>query len=207
MVSLIDCWIVHISKEFRAWIKRNHPKTHLPFIPANCTSIHQLADVILQRPFKHAFCQEFNKFTMGVITSQLQASSKVKVDMKISTLKPKVCEWLFITWIHLTSKLDMVKKGWSHTWLLRAFDLEFQKQAMVDNMKIPFFNTIEEDIVLETNNQEDEEICREASLDTILEESLTNVSLLQSKGNPTSMATLCGISRQTPTSAFHNTSR
>jgi hypothetical protein len=69
MLWLIDCWSVHISKEFRSWIKRNHPEIHLLFIPANCTSILQHIDVILQRPFKHAFYQEFHNFTMGVITS------------------------------------------------------------------------------------------------------------------------------------------
>jgi hypothetical protein len=77
----------------------------------------------------------------------------------------------------------------------------------VDNIKTPLFNTIEEDIALETNNQEDEETCGEVSLDIVLEESLTKVSLLQSKGNPTSTATLHGIARQTTTSAFYNTSR
>ena len=102
-------------------------------------------------------------FTMCVITSQLQASYNVKVDMKMSTLKPKVCEWLFTAWTHLTSKLDMVRKGWSHTALLRAFDTEFQKQAMVNNMKTPLFNNIEVDTTLETNNQEDGETCGEVS--------------------------------------------
>jgi hypothetical protein len=46
--------------------------------------------------------------------------------MKMSTLKPKVYEWLTTARIQLTSKLDMMKKGWNDTGLLRAFDPEFQ---------------------------------------------------------------------------------
>ena len=68
LIWLIDCWSVHISKEFRAWMKNNHPRIHLLFIPANCTYIFQPTDVIPQRPFKHAFRVEFNKFTMEVIS-------------------------------------------------------------------------------------------------------------------------------------------
>jgi hypothetical protein len=46
----------------------------------------------------------------------------------MSILKPKICGWLFTTWHHLTTKSDMVKK---HIGLPRAFEPEFQKQAMV----------------------------------------------------------------------------
>ena len=55
MVWLIDCWSVHISKEFREWMQNHHPEIHILYIPANCTRIYQHANVILQRPFKHAF--------------------------------------------------------------------------------------------------------------------------------------------------------
>ncbi|KAJ7676616.1 hypothetical protein DFH06DRAFT_1266184 [Mycena polygramma] len=34
----IDCWSVHKSKEFRAWMKKNHPTIILLFVPGGCTS-------------------------------------------------------------------------------------------------------------------------------------------------------------------------
>jgi hypothetical protein len=128
MIWLIDCWSVHISKEFRAWIKKNYPQIHLLFIPANCTSVHQPADVILQRPFKHAFRQEFNKFTMGVITRQLETTGDVKVDTKMSILKPKISRWLFTAWYHLSSKQDMVKKGGIKQDYLELLNLNLKKK-------------------------------------------------------------------------------
>ena len=52
ILLLLDCWAVHKSAEFRDWLQREHPRIHLVFVPANCTSKLQLADVVLQRPFK-----------------------------------------------------------------------------------------------------------------------------------------------------------
>ena len=91
MIWLIDCSSVHISKEFRKWIKDNYSHVHVLYIPANCTSIYQPADVILQRPFKHIFRQEFNKDTMSMITNEIETNSSIKVDFKMSTLKPVLC--------------------------------------------------------------------------------------------------------------------
>jgi hypothetical protein len=196
MIWLIDYWSVYISKEFRAWMKSNYPIIHLLFIPANCTSIFQPADVILQRPFKHAFRVEFNKFTMDVISNQIDKDEDLKVDLKMSTLRPKICGWLFTAWHNLTTRREMVKKGWSYTGLQRAFEPEFQKQAMIDNIKTPLFN-IEENVAVETNNNNDnEETCIEVSLDTILEDSLTRVSLLTTSNNTISIATLRGMARK-----------
>ncbi|EJD54964.1 hypothetical protein AURDEDRAFT_49858, partial [Auricularia subglabra TFB-10046 SS5] len=36
---VIDCWSVHRSKEFRTWMKVNHPRITMLYVPANCTSI------------------------------------------------------------------------------------------------------------------------------------------------------------------------
>jgi hypothetical protein len=204
MVWLIDCWSVHISKDFRAWIKRNHPKIHLLFIPANCTSIFQPADVILQRHFKHAFRQEFHKFTMDIITSQLQGARDIKVDTKMSILKPQICGWLFTTWHHLTIKSDMVEKKWKHIGLLQAFETNFQKEAMIDNIKTPLFKSTEEDTEIETiNNIEDEDTCNlEVSLDTVLEDSLTKVALLN-KSNTSSLAALHGMARSSKSAPYN----
>ena len=71
MIWFINYWSVNVSKEFRAWMKNNHPRIHLVFVPANCTSVFQPTHVILQRPFKHAFKVEFNKFTIKVISKQI----------------------------------------------------------------------------------------------------------------------------------------
>lgn len=51
---IIDVWSVHRSKEFQDWLRETHPNILIDFVPANCTSIGQLLDVGINRPFKHA---------------------------------------------------------------------------------------------------------------------------------------------------------
>jgi hypothetical protein len=60
MIWLIDYWLVHISAEFRGFMKENFPHILLLFVPANCTSKLQVMDVVFQRPFKHAIHQLYN---------------------------------------------------------------------------------------------------------------------------------------------------
>ena len=106
-------------------MKDNYPQIHVLYIPANYTSIYQHADVILQRPFKHIFRQEFNKYMMSMITIEIETISSIKVDFKMSTLKPLLCSWLFTSWLSICNKQKMVKVGWSKCGLLCSFDPEF----------------------------------------------------------------------------------
>jgi hypothetical protein len=59
MIWLIDYWSVHTSVEFKAWMKEEHLRILLLYVPANCTVKFQLANVILQRPLKCAFTNLF----------------------------------------------------------------------------------------------------------------------------------------------------
>ena len=188
-------------------MKKHHLEIHLLFIPANCTSLFQPTDIVLQHPFKHAFHQEFNKYIMDIITKQLEEEVDVKVDFKMSTSKPKVYRWLFTAWQHLTSQHDMVSKGWKHIGLLQAFNREFQKQAMIQNMKTPLFKVIEEDLEVETSiDNKNEECDAEVSLDTIMEESLGRVSQLRSPNPTPRMATIRNMARSSE-HAMTNTTR
>jgi hypothetical protein len=196
MIWLIDCWSVHISKEFRDWMKANYPHIHVLYIPANCTSIYQPADVILQRPFKHAFRQEFNKYTMSMIANEIETNSNIKVDFKMSTLKPLLCSWLFTSWLSICNKQEMVKVGWSKCGLLRSFDPEFQKDAMIQNMKTPLFKEDTNIQVDTSKNIEDEDIDVEESLEAIIEDTLSRVQKLSTSHGTASMASIRGMARK-----------
>jgi hypothetical protein len=141
---LIDCWSVHKSKEFLTWIKKKHPKILILFIPANCTAVLQPADIIIQRPLKHAFILQFNSWTMDNISKQLDKGSEVELDFKISTIKPLLYSWLHKAWLHVFFKQDMICKGWEKAGLLRAFEKSFQVEAMKDNITTPLFPTIQD---------------------------------------------------------------
>jgi hypothetical protein len=140
---------------------------------------------------------------MDIIKSQLQGEREVKVDTRMSILKPRLCGWLFTIWHNLTIRSDMVKKGWKHTGLLQAFETNFQKETMIDNIKTPLFKSTEEDMEIETiNNIEDEDTCGEVSLDTVFEDSLTKVALLN-KPNTSNMATFHGMARNSKSATYN----
>ena len=61
------------------------------YIPSNCTSVYQPTDVVIKRPFKHAFRQEFNKFTMNIISNQLKEGENAQMSFKVSKLRPHLC--------------------------------------------------------------------------------------------------------------------
>lgn len=122
-------------------MKKNHPEIHVLYIPASCTSIYQLVDDILGRSFKHAFCQEFNKYTLNNITIQVKAEEEVVMDFKIKTLKPNICDWLYKAWLNVVCQVDMVTKGWKQIGLLRSYESGFKKKTILENMKNSFFKT------------------------------------------------------------------
>ena len=63
IIWFVDCWSVHMSKDFISWKKEKYPQILLIFVLANSTSILQPIDVIIQRPFKHSFRQQFDNYT------------------------------------------------------------------------------------------------------------------------------------------------
>jgi hypothetical protein len=57
-------------------MKIKHPEIVMLFILANYTSVLQLADIIIQKPLKHAIMLEINSWTMENINKQLESESE-----------------------------------------------------------------------------------------------------------------------------------
>jgi hypothetical protein len=202
LIWLIDCWSVHKSKEFISWMKEKHPEILLIFVPSNCTSVLQPADVILQRPFKHAFRQQYDMYTSESIDTQLatKAAKDVRVDTKMSTLKPLLYSWLLLSWQHI-NKPQMIKVGWSQCGLLQAFQQPFQVHAMDENMKTPLF--LNEPAAIEDEHiEKEDEVDTDLSIEVVMQNSLDLVQQLStSKQLPNSSKTLLGRKRYGPVHA------
>jgi len=54
-VAFIDCWKIHKTKAFLAWIHEKYPKCLILFVPAGCTGKFQPADLLLQRILSTSF--------------------------------------------------------------------------------------------------------------------------------------------------------
>jgi DDE superfamily endonuclease len=57
-----DAYPVHIAKEFIEWMKAEYPQLILVYVPANCTSKMQIADVVLNRPLKSDYTNQQVQF-------------------------------------------------------------------------------------------------------------------------------------------------
>jgi hypothetical protein len=195
LIWLLDCWSVHMSSEFIDWIKEVHPTILLIFIPANCTSIYQPADVILQRPFKHGFRQQFDNHSTKSIGKKLdeKALTDVKLDMKMSVLKPLLCSWLYLAWQHVNQP-SMIKKGWAMCGLDRAFNKTFQTTAIDKHMRNPLFKDVHLQVEIDSNDKE-EETDTDMNIQAIMEENLTRVAEL-STNNKSRVSSLKGLARK-----------
>lgn len=141
MVWLLDCWSVHKSQAFLTWMKREHPHICVLFVPANCTSKLQPADVILQRPLKCAFSRSFKQWSAACIQKQLEDDvSIVQLDLSIKTLREELCTWLLQAWKEVGSRKQMIVKGWGKCGLLRVFDRAFQAEAMESHSHTSLFS-------------------------------------------------------------------
>jgi hypothetical protein len=117
ILLLLDAWAVHRSAEFRTWLQREHPRIHLVFVPANCTSKLQLADVALQRPFKHCIKQNFNDWAAAAIAAQIQCGEVIGIaeQLGMKTLKPLVLQWCIDSWRGLRERKQLILDGWEQS--------------------------------------------------------------------------------------------
>lgn len=126
LVLVLDVWAVHKSEEFRMFLRTHHPRIHLVFVPANCTSQLQVADVVLQRPFKHGIRKRFNEWAARIIQDQVDSDDILGLSpyLKMSVVKPLILQWCVDSWSALNQEKgrSYVKMGW-HTCCVSLFDV------------------------------------------------------------------------------------
>jgi hypothetical protein len=106
---------------------------HQAPLRCGCTSKSQPADVIQQKPLKAGIKQGFDLYTAGQVAKQIADGvppSEVQLDLKMGTLWEEIVKWAKESFHSLMGRQDMVRKGWKKCGLLRAFDPEFQKEAL-----------------------------------------------------------------------------
>lgn len=113
----IDCWSVHRSAEFRAWMATEHPNIQLEYVSGGCTGIWQACDVGIQRVFKHSIRRAVRA---DMIAEALVAIQKEELG-KISA-------------IHLTKSLPVIRDrsvGWLHKAYHAVNDPAFVKKVCI----------------------------------------------------------------------------
>jgi|LNAP01.1.fsa_nt_gb predicted nucleic acid-binding Zn-ribbon protein len=115
IILVLDVWSVHKSEQFRLFLRTHHPRIHLVFVPANCTSKLQVADVALQRPFKAAIRNSFHVWAAAKLDAQLNHDSDVGEFLecfKMVNIKPLVLQWCVDSWTVLAERKQLILSGW-----------------------------------------------------------------------------------------------
>lgn len=157
---IFDCWSVHKSQAFMGWLQNNYPTFHFVFIPAGCTSVSQPADVLLQRPLKHEFSNQYTEWTTTQTLAQIKSGGKpadVRITKDIKTLKPLVVKWMIEAWTKLKSKQEMIKTGWEKIGFDKLLDETFQKRAaqMVGKKELKLDYDLETEKIEEEKDEAD----------------------------------------------------
>ena len=128
-----DAYPVHISAEFRAWLKAEFPQILLVYVPANCTSKVQIADLVLNRPLKCEYTRRHMLFLMKECRLQMSkglSASEVKFDVVVSKCAAAAMSWLLPSYAAL-SKVDM-RRGLANVGYDKCWDdAEFRLGAML----------------------------------------------------------------------------
>lgn len=92
----IDVWSVHRSREFRNWMKTNHPNIILHFIPGGCTGVFQPCDVGIQRIMKHSLKRSCHHDLVEEILGQVDTGKQqVTIDKTVGVLRDRTVTWLW----------------------------------------------------------------------------------------------------------------
>ncbi|EFJ51415.1 hypothetical protein VOLCADRAFT_87679 [Volvox carteri f. nagariensis] len=130
---IIDCWGVHLTEEFQAFVKAQCPGAYIKYVPANCTSIALPCDVGINKPFKDAL---HRSATMKVIDTVRKLKDKgvapkdISSSLRMSRLKPLTLLFLVKAYKHIKSRPSAVKGAFERCGLLAAFTAERQLEAM-----------------------------------------------------------------------------
>ena len=134
IVLLLDVWSVHKGEPFRRFLRTHHPRVHLVFVPANCTSKLQVADVALQRPFKTCVRRCFDEWASETMRRQLAAGAAVelKASFGMPVIKPLLLQWCVRSWTELQERKQLILWGWGQcvVSLYDVHDPEKRMQAM-----------------------------------------------------------------------------
>jgi hypothetical protein len=95
------------------------------FVPAGCTGELQPMDLSVNAEFKATMKTHFNDWYAGRVAEGLRdggSVSDVKIDLKLSTLKPLHANWIVQTIDSLKHRRDVMQTGWRLSGLLAAID-------------------------------------------------------------------------------------
>jgi DDE superfamily endonuclease len=121
-ILMLDCWKVHTGDAFRDFMKASYPNIRLVFIPANCTSKLQIADVALNFPFKSGIRKRFQDWTLKQLSTLIDSSQPLDLSalFGMPTIKPLLLRWIYEVWDNMRLQQTYIMTSWKK--LFELFD-------------------------------------------------------------------------------------
>ena len=90
-----------------------------------------MADVVLQRPFKHGIRQLFTAWAANLLKEQIDSNELVGLSpfLKMGLIKPLCLEWVLASCAKLSQGREYIKMGW-HTCCVSLFDVHDQMKRV-----------------------------------------------------------------------------
>ncbi len=117
----IDVWSVHRSKEFRGWMRTNHPHIRLHFVPGGCTGALQACDVGIQRPLKHSMKRSYHADVVQEVLDQLdRGEDEITVAKKLPILRDRSVGWIWNAY-NVLNRPETVQKVSNQVNIIRRY--------------------------------------------------------------------------------------
>ena len=117
-LCILDLFAAHRVEPIVAAFARHHIK--VVFVPGGCTGELQPLDLSCNDPFKEILSQHFSDWYASRITSAPDDNTPIKVDMRLTAIKPTHAEWLVSSWRTLRENKAAIIRGWHQAGIISA---------------------------------------------------------------------------------------
>lgn len=119
-LCILDLFRAHRVEEVIDALKENNIR--VAFVPGGCTGEVQPLDLSGNAEFKAELKQCFTSWYATQITSQPDDAAPIKIDVRLSALKPLHASWLVQSWKALRENVTAIISGWQQSGIVDGLE-------------------------------------------------------------------------------------
>ena len=122
---IFDAFKGHKGEEINALLMENNILSVI--VPSNCTDLLQPLDLSVNKPLKDHLKRSFQSWYSDQVSKQLQDGRQpedIKVDTKLSIMKPLGARWITSAYDYLRSQSDIIHGGFSAAGIVEVLGVD-----------------------------------------------------------------------------------
>ena len=135
---IFDTFKGHKGDEMESLLLENNILSVI--VPSNCTDLLQPLDLSVNKPLKDHLRRSFQSWYSEQVSKQLEEGKEpddVKVDMRLSIMKPLGAKWITSAYDYLRSESGMVHGGFIEAGIVEALDQD-ETEDQAESGEDPF---------------------------------------------------------------------